>query len=423
MPLTDADKAVILAEERYRQEVRDQLAEEAPPKSASERAWKLLNSGLGIWLLSTVVVGLAGWAYSRWSAAADARADRAHRIQVLDSEIGFRLRQLRGTFPSNPTPVSMVASGLITFRSSLPISAGDTQVSASGMQPAGLYADLASRDLFGLIWELQSLVTDEQRASLDEALVHAEALNAYAVQLLMVYTSDVSRLEDPVALFTPLPKMQTRLILERIDRLSGVERWQLADPDSGHLEDDSLLETMEEDAYAQWTRSIQRRVGPDRLAISAPETHVGSVVQIDAYSMELLDYSPDTDVALIRVTLETTLPYPDEFLVMDGAIAFKLWNEPVTETAESAVYVAGPPVEFQAVLSRMHDDGVINDYYSEFDVTLADLPDGIATLLSGQDYRWDAFGELYIRDLAPVSAEDAEALLEETLSSPNAETN
>lgn len=55
----------IRAEEIYRAELRKELEQQQPAKSLGSQLWAVANSSFGIWLLSTVVLGLMVWSWTR----------------------------------------------------------------------------------------------------------------------------------------------------------------------------------------------------------------------------------------------------------------------------------------------------------------------------------------------------------------------
>jgi hypothetical protein len=62
--ISEEDKRRITEEEVFRLEVRKSLAQEKPPQGTYGVLWTFLNSSLGLWVLSTIVIGCFGWAYT-----------------------------------------------------------------------------------------------------------------------------------------------------------------------------------------------------------------------------------------------------------------------------------------------------------------------------------------------------------------------
>jgi hypothetical protein len=87
--LSEEDKQRIREEEIFRDEVRRTLA-----KGSSSSKMAFLNSPFGIYLLSTVLIGLVSFAYTRWKEQYDASLAHREQIEKLQGEINFRVRQL-----------------------------------------------------------------------------------------------------------------------------------------------------------------------------------------------------------------------------------------------------------------------------------------------------------------------------------------
>jgi hypothetical protein len=87
--LPSAERRRIIAEEEFRKATAKRLDREM--ESSSHRLGRVLNTPAMIWLLSTVVVGLATWLYQR-HAEAQQRAVEQHRIAVRTTdELLYRL--------------------------------------------------------------------------------------------------------------------------------------------------------------------------------------------------------------------------------------------------------------------------------------------------------------------------------------------
>jgi hypothetical protein len=54
----------IRAEEIFREEVRRELEQHRPPKNLRSKIWNFVNTSLGIWLLSSVGLGLLVWSWT-----------------------------------------------------------------------------------------------------------------------------------------------------------------------------------------------------------------------------------------------------------------------------------------------------------------------------------------------------------------------
>jgi hypothetical protein len=88
--LTDEEKSRIRLDETYREEIRRSLAVPAT-KTGTERVLSILNAPFMLWLLSSVVVGLAGFFYGQWQTTSAAKAKRAETIHRIDIEMSGRV--------------------------------------------------------------------------------------------------------------------------------------------------------------------------------------------------------------------------------------------------------------------------------------------------------------------------------------------
>ena len=91
--LTNEDRERIRSEEMYREEVRQELRNRTarPPtktRQIIQDIWNILNSQVGGWLLSTVLLGSVAWVYSEWWLPR--QEEKAARKSVL-AEVQFRL--------------------------------------------------------------------------------------------------------------------------------------------------------------------------------------------------------------------------------------------------------------------------------------------------------------------------------------------
>ena len=69
--LSKEDKDRIREEEIYRQEIRAEIEqkkerEREKSKYGRKKLWAFLNTAFGIWLLTTFIVGLGGWSFTKW---------------------------------------------------------------------------------------------------------------------------------------------------------------------------------------------------------------------------------------------------------------------------------------------------------------------------------------------------------------------
>lgn len=88
--ITDEEKAKIKAEEIFRDEVKKSLIEN---KKKANPFWTFLNSGLGLWFMSTIVIGLFTFLFNEYSHNKNERLERQTKIKQLDLEIESRISQ------------------------------------------------------------------------------------------------------------------------------------------------------------------------------------------------------------------------------------------------------------------------------------------------------------------------------------------
>lgn len=89
--MNEEDKQRIREEEIFRAEVRASLEQQNAPKK--NRVLEFLNSSLGIWFLSSVIVGVFGFAYNKYTQSQAEKTENERRIRSLDLEIENRVSQ------------------------------------------------------------------------------------------------------------------------------------------------------------------------------------------------------------------------------------------------------------------------------------------------------------------------------------------
>lgn len=88
--LTEEEKARLKAEEIFRDEVRKSLPAK---KSKPNSVWTFLNSGLGIWFLSTIVIGFFTYLFNEYKENKKTATEQETKIQQIDLEIESRISQ------------------------------------------------------------------------------------------------------------------------------------------------------------------------------------------------------------------------------------------------------------------------------------------------------------------------------------------
>src|SRR4051794_39520591 len=88
--VTDEEKSKLKAEEIYRHEVRNSLSTQ---KDKSNSIWTFLNSGLGLWFLSTIVIGFFTYLFNEYKEDKKTTTVQEEKIKQLDLEIESRISQ------------------------------------------------------------------------------------------------------------------------------------------------------------------------------------------------------------------------------------------------------------------------------------------------------------------------------------------
>jgi hypothetical protein len=142
--LADEDKTRIREEEIFRDEVRKDLSRHEKD-TLVERTWKVLNSSICIWLLSTVVVGLIVQSYGSFQNKQEAR-----RIEErLRLEIESRVRNFNRRIDSASSPDA---------RDSLAAALAELENATGTKNAFRVFDEYKDRSLESLLLELERLV-------------------------------------------------------------------------------------------------------------------------------------------------------------------------------------------------------------------------------------------------------------------------
>lgn len=156
--LTEDEKEQIRQQELYRYEVRQQLDSKPTYRS---RLWKSLNSAFVLWMLSTVVVGLISFAYTRWEKQRELHRIVAEQAAIKKREDGLTLRKVDAEIASRLAYVHSV------IRLSNPsheafISALRTLEDPSREPYAvSVFPEYSKRSLRSLVWELLQVLPED----------------------------------------------------------------------------------------------------------------------------------------------------------------------------------------------------------------------------------------------------------------------
>lgn len=173
--------------ERVRQLVREEILELATraKREQTNKVWKFLNTGFGLWILSSIVLTSVTAAYSTWSTRVAAERDQLQHFKRLDAEIDLRYRR---TLPAVTAAIADrkrdAIGGLKRVRT--PLDAGDL----SNLQLADILLPPASdvvylheyrdRNVLSLFAEAQSIARSEnEKIGIGLAINRLEAARIY----------------------------------------------------------------------------------------------------------------------------------------------------------------------------------------------------------------------------------------------------
>ena len=155
--LNPSDRDRIRAEEIFRDEVRREL-EKNRPKSVAGRMWDLVDSAFGRWAVTTVLAGLATWAFTTCRDSGRAEQARLAAIRRLDTEIATRLDRLTIRLPMLRT----------TRQFANALDALDRP--AGNLFASNAFPEYLGRSLLSSLRELREAVKDPERIGVDKAL-------------------------------------------------------------------------------------------------------------------------------------------------------------------------------------------------------------------------------------------------------------
>jgi hypothetical protein len=165
--LSSEEKNRIRAEEVFRQEVRRELSTKKDGKLLT-----FLNSALGIWLLSTIVVGLLSWSYTVWRDSRASASQTAETIRRLDAEIASRIHFLQSYLPS------------VQKREDFWTALWMIEQPRDAHLTLTVFPEYNSRGLTSLLWELRTLTPELQKPPINAAIAGAQRLSRERVSRL-----------------------------------------------------------------------------------------------------------------------------------------------------------------------------------------------------------------------------------------------
>jgi len=204
--LSDDDKARIRLEEIFREEVRRQLQDDKV-RTRSHRILAFFNSGLGIWLLSSIVLGFITWSYSTWSDSRSKVRENEATIEKLDVEIAARVERFRELL-ANATSAQTYYMALWSLDNPATID----------KFTAGIFPEFASRSLRSLLWDLRSRVPRSEKVEISFALRTAETLSSRGAAAVKYF-------DQPNAADLPLNRKELEDSKRLIGKAFQQKRW------------------------------------------------------------------------------------------------------------------------------------------------------------------------------------------------------
>lgn len=160
--ITDEEKQKIKLEEIFRDEIRKKLSEKER-SSFSHKIWKFINSPLGLWLLSTVLVGLVVYFYDNNKLQNQIIANNTATLHKLETEISNRLQQFRVALENqDPSKIYYQKDELAYMIDGTLISDG----SLSREKPIYIFPEYKERTMNSLLYEISRLTIDKNQASI-----------------------------------------------------------------------------------------------------------------------------------------------------------------------------------------------------------------------------------------------------------------
>ena len=151
LQLTEEIRQRIRAEEIFRTEVQKELAKTSGLQSRTSRVFGVLNKPLALWFLSSVVLGLVGWAYAQWEEGRATRDENRAEIVRLDIEMFDRLQRCRARLA--------FAKNSVGLREAI-------EMLDEG---SGIFPEFDNRSFAGLLLPLNWLVPEEEKAAIESA--------------------------------------------------------------------------------------------------------------------------------------------------------------------------------------------------------------------------------------------------------------
>lgn len=184
----------IWMEERFRSEVRQTLEDEKSKDedcTTAARVSTFLNSPLGLWFLTSIVLGLLSWGYTSWTASRTNSTDQDTHVRRLATELQSRVEYAQGILKQRSATKGdfdfMVVQSLT-----------DSNVAIKN----GLLPEFATRTTRSLLLELRILCRKSQLSTINTALASEQQLKSLALPMPYAVTDPVDT--APVRAAVPL---------------------------------------------------------------------------------------------------------------------------------------------------------------------------------------------------------------------------
>lgn len=171
--LTEEEKKQIRAEETFRHEIQKQFTQE---KGKYSRIWKTINSAAFLWFMSTVIVGVVTFSYSKFEKESEERRRKNEAAQIVERENRVVARKIDSEVSNRLYYVAQMAqlqgnnmSADILFILEKPLSAD---------YPVNVFPEFANRNLQSLLWELLQVIPEDEKKDIDATYKQAQNLSS-----------------------------------------------------------------------------------------------------------------------------------------------------------------------------------------------------------------------------------------------------
>jgi len=232
--LNNEERQRLRAEEIFRQEVRRDIEARVQDRSRRAKFWHALNTPFVLWVLSSIVVGSFGWAFSTFQASRDEKARNLELVRKLDTEIANRIQAALSSLAALEEEIK--ASNLICddrFIFEFALGALDSRRAKSNelevkrLPPGydidtGIYPEFRERTFPSLIAELQWAISSSERSQLTRSISAYRTLQVRAGGGGMEPGYVAKRSQEQIAGMLKITKEASELVRTQIK----LERWK-----------------------------------------------------------------------------------------------------------------------------------------------------------------------------------------------------